>query len=120
MKFNGGETGIRTLGRLAPSTVFENCVSVFNSSHGRQILKEIWHISVMVCHALSALLEKTSSWPRHSLSTWNYSQLVVKLMKTHVPFILNFSSSSKVTKNNETFEVFFWTITSDFCQKFYN
>ena len=23
MKLNGGETGIRTLGRLAPSTVFE-------------------------------------------------------------------------------------------------
>ena len=67
--------------------------------------------------ALSALSEKTSSWPRHSLSTWNYSQLVVKLMKTHVPFILNFSSSSNVTKNNETFEVFFWTFTSDFCQK---
>ena len=63
---NGGETGIRTLGRLAPTTVFENCVSVFNSSHGRQILKEIWHISVMICHTLSALSEKTSSWPRHS------------------------------------------------------
>ena len=60
------QSGIRTLGRLAPSTVFENCVSVFNSSHGRQILKEIWHISVMVCHALSALSEKTSSRPRHS------------------------------------------------------
>ena len=76
MRVVADRQGVRTLGILEGSTVFETCELVFSSSHRRQICKKTWLFSVTVRHALSALSGKTSSWPRHGWAPCKYYNLL--------------------------------------------